>query len=153
MNEADAMIAMAPLVRKAAQRVHRRVPSMDLDEMVEEMSPVALQAIRSYQTNKGMKLSTWVYSCVWKRLTSSIRTTAWQRRFTINRGELLDQARPERFDLDKLMNEVSGPARVAIRTAMDKGSKKSTVRFLREEFAWERSLIRKVFEEIAEALG
>lgn len=154
MSEQESMEAVEKVVAKAARSVVRMVPALDLEEVLSESTTIALEAVRSYKSDRGMKLTTWVYECVWKRLISNLRSGSWQRRFSKAGIDVPEgMASKESFDINRLMMEVSGNARVAIRTALEKDQKKTAlVRTLREEFAWEMDLIREVFQEIREAL-
>lgn len=152
MDETEMMLSVQGNIQCLTRRVCRDYSDLDRDELVGAAQIIALKAVRSYRSDKGTTLSTWVNTCLWKYFCAQVRSKKW-RRLHSKQCPMVAKQHRQRFSLESLLRQLSDEASMAIGLALDYGlDRQMLLNCLVHEFAWSGELVRKVWREIREVL-
>jgi len=158
MDEALLMVSVQETITSAVRKFCSNHAYLDQTELVQEAQIPALHAIRSYKKGKT-SLGVYVFVCVKNWLIAKSRSKEWVRRFSKSphQGLVMEPKEKQRFSLEKLLLEVSEEAKQAIKLALElECSKKELTKTLYSasiEFCWEKEQIKRVWEEVREAIN
>jgi Sigma-70 region 2 len=156
MDEAASMDVVQAIIGGLVRRFHHRWPGLDRQELHSEAQPVALRAIRSYDPEKGMSLTSWVHLWVLRFFQTGSRDRAWRRRFSRQAHLHLTDDYPEtlRFNLDRLLLEISEDAATAVYLSIRHGftNRRDLIDCLLNEFGWAEEQVTAVFREVRRML-
>lgn len=143
-------------------------PHLELEEIQREAVMFALEAIRTYTTKHGARLSTWISRVVHCGLIEKTRGNRWQR-FAIQSWPVWNEDVPQNSDFDcrRLLLEISTDAASVIKIALGRefnrywedGVENSDFEYPRSvlnqilaDLGWTNLQIKKVFKEIRDAI-
>lgn len=155
IDEGAIYLSTWPMICKLVDKFRRSNKELDRYELRGEAAIFTLKAIRSFKPDKGMKISSWIYRVVQQKLEQRAQWATWRQRMaksTYVEGEERHN-HPYPGYVQSLTFQVSEEAKSAILLATHTGMRKRELsKTLLQEFGWERSLLKKVFEEIKECL-
>lgn len=154
IDEGSLFLSVDFLVWRAVYNFCRKSPDLDPEEVYGDCLPTVLIAIRSYDPAQAA-LTTWVNRHVWHYLTAQGRLRSWRLMVAKTQvfGGNVCLTPVEILDLDEIGETLSYRARWLLKAASRwKLRKTRLIQKLRQEFAWEFSVIEEVFREIREAL-
>jgi hypothetical protein len=156
MNEEDALfLSIQDLVWRVVHSWCYRTTNLDPEEVFGDCMPSVVRAIRSYNPERGA-LTTFVHHHVTNHLMAYSGLRRWRARHSRKQvfpaGEIR-LVEVSSFNLEEAVEALSPRARWLVHVALKWGLRKSRlVKKLRDEFAWETSEVKRVFQEIREAL-
>lgn len=153
MDETTLYLEHERLIYSIAYDFCRIYNHLELEEIHREAIVFALEAIRTYSTKHGARLSTWISRIVRCGLIEKTRGNRWQR-FAIQSWPVWNEDVPQNSDFDfrRLLLEISEDAASIVKIALNDSLTRDVLRQVLSDLGWSKFRIQKTFEEIRNAI-
>jgi hypothetical protein len=153
-TEEELYLKIRHYVRHLALKFCEKYPQLDVDELISDSQEELLYAIRKFDPSRG-SITTWVNRNLWRHWSGKLRSGTWRRQLSKQVAATLkyEPANKPLFELTTFLWELSRPAQEAVQIMLDAGigGKEPLQKQLRE-LGWPTIRIKRVFEEIGDAL-